>query len=120
MLWVSKDKELVLKLGSGSEPALELPWWKRGIREPVEEGLYDKHTSVTVNRISIDSVEQMLIQQYNHDFPERNCDDKAELSQEDHQFLGSVSNSLQFTNGHYYIGLPFNLLTSTPHIGNHS
>ncbi len=21
-----------LKLGSGSEPALELPWWKRGIR----------------------------------------------------------------------------------------
>ncbi len=22
-----------LKLGSGSEPALELPWWKRGIRD---------------------------------------------------------------------------------------
>ncbi len=22
-----------LKLGSGSEPALELPWWKRGIKE---------------------------------------------------------------------------------------
>ncbi|KAI2661726.1 G2 and S phase-expressed protein 1 [Labeo rohita] len=85
-----------------------LGWILNGpLREPVEESMYDnKQASVTVNRISIESVEQMLIQQYNHDFPERNCDDKAELSQEDYQFLDSVSNSLQFTDNHYYIGLP--------------
>ncbi|KAI2661009.1 UvrABC system protein B [Labeo rohita] len=86
-----------------------LGWILNGpLREPVEESMYDnKQASVTVNRISIESVEQMLIQQYNHDFPERNCDDKAEVSQEDYQFLDSVSNSLQFTDNHYYIGLPF-------------
>lgn len=77
------------------------------LRDPAEDSTHDlAHSSSTVNRISLESVEQMLIQQYNHDFPEKTCDDKAELSQMDHQFLESVSNSVQFYDGHYYIDLP--------------
>lgn len=42
------------------------------LREPGEEIMYDnKQTSVSVNTISIESMEQMLIQQYYQDFPER-------------------------------------------------
>lgn len=59
-----------------------------------------------VNRIAVENVEQLLIQQYNHDFPERNCDDKSEMSQEDHHFMDSVSRSACFMDGHYYIDLP--------------
>jgi len=50
-----------------------LGWILNGpLREP-EDSMHDNaQTSVTVNRISLESVEQMLIQQYNHDFRERN------------------------------------------------
>ena len=60
----------------------------------------------SVNRISLMEIEDMLIQQYNTDFPERNYDDKEELSQEDKQFFQSVEKTTIFENGHYCIGLP--------------
>ncbi|KAK0152983.1 hypothetical protein N1851_005350 [Merluccius polli] len=63
-----------------------------------------------VNRIAIDDVEQLLIQQYNLDFPERHCDERSEMSQEDHQFMESVSSSVRLTDGHYYLSLPMKKL----------
>lgn len=61
---------------------------------------------VAVNRISVEAVEKLLIQQYVVDFPEHCCSDKVEMSQEDKQFIASVSGSVQHVNGHYYINLP--------------
>ncbi|KAL2099387.1 hypothetical protein ACEWY4_005867 [Coilia grayii] len=63
-----------------------------------------------VNRIAIDNVDHMLIQQYNHDFPERHCDERSEMSQEDHKFMESVSSSACLMDGHYYISLPMKKL----------
>ncbi|XP_043969743.1 uncharacterized protein LOC122829340 isoform X2 [Gambusia affinis] len=59
-----------------------------------------------VNRISLVEIENLLIQQYNTDFPERNYEDKEELSQEDKAFLRSVEKTTVFKNGHYCVGLP--------------
>lgn len=41
----------------------------------------------SVNRVSVAEIEQLLVQQYNTDFPERRYEDKEEMSQEDKQFL---------------------------------
>ncbi|KAM8861775.1 uncharacterized protein ACB058_008484 isoform 2-T2 [Synchiropus picturatus] len=62
--------------------------------------------SHTVNHISVSTVETLLTQLYNADFPEKEYNDKSEMSREDHQFLDSVKKSTQFINGHYCIGLP--------------
>lgn len=47
-------------------------------------------TQVTVNHISVENVEKLWLQLYNQDFPEHLCDDKVEMSQEDHYFLNCV------------------------------
>lgn len=59
-----------------------------------------------VNRIAVDNVEHLLIQQYNHDFPERHCNERTEMSQEDRLFMESVSSFVHLMDGHYYISLP--------------
>lgn len=51
-------------------------------------------------------IEKLLVQQYNTDLPERNYDDKEEMSWEDKQFLQSVEKMTIFENGHYCVGLP--------------
>ena len=84
-----------------------LGWTVNGpLRECDDSGTedVDQH-QVTVNRISVETVEKLLIQQYNADFPEHRCSDKLEMSQEDKQFLSSVSSSGHHANGHYYINL---------------
>ena len=63
--------------------------------------------SVQVNRISLGKLEEMLIKQYNQDFVEQHCDEHAELSVEDKQFMEIMSSSATLTNGHYYLKLPF-------------
>lgn len=63
-------------------------------------------TQVTVNRISVENVEQLWLRLYNQDFSEHLCDDKVEMSQEDQQFMNCVRNSTYHADGHYVIGLP--------------
>ncbi|XP_038154235.1 uncharacterized protein LOC119791920 [Cyprinodon tularosa] len=65
-----------------------------------------KTTPYSVNRIAVEEVEQLLIQQYNTDFPERVYDDKEEMSQEDKLFMKSVQSTTKFKDGHYSVGLP--------------
>ena len=48
----------------------------------------------------------VLQQQLKHDFPERQHEERLEMSQEDHAFLKKVSNSVKLNEGHYSIGLP--------------
>lgn len=40
-----------------------------------------KLQSYTANRILVSEIEQLLVKQYNTDFPERSCEEKEEMSQ---------------------------------------
>ncbi|KAL2086463.1 hypothetical protein ACEWY4_017522 [Coilia grayii] len=62
--------------------------------------------SVTVNRISVASLEKMLISQYNQDFYEVASEEKTEMSIEDKMFL-EIANEAVLENGHYSLRLPF-------------
>ena len=66
----------------------------------------DTNESHTVNRLSVVEIEELLRQQYNADFPERDCEEKEELSQEDHKFMTLVESSAKLEDGHYCISLP--------------
>ncbi|XP_043983761.1 uncharacterized protein LOC122837472 [Gambusia affinis] len=63
--------------------------------------------SFTVNRISVEHLETMLIEQYNHDFNEKTSQEQIEMSRDDIKFMNIMNNSAQLKNGHYCIDLPF-------------
>ncbi|XP_073783913.1 uncharacterized protein isoform X2 [Danio rerio] len=67
-----------------------------------------KCSGVTVNRISVRKLEDMLGKQYNHDFNE-NSVEKKEMSREEHAFMEKVSKSIEFQDGHYKLNLPFRM-----------
>lgn len=60
----------------------------------------------SVNRVSVSSVDSMLLRQYNHDFPEQACEEKSEMSREDIQFMQCVTETTKKIDGHYCIGMP--------------
>ncbi len=60
----------------------------------------------SVNRISVSRLEEMLSNQYNHDFNERISEGKG-MSREDVRFLKIMDESIQLLNGHYSVKLPF-------------
>ena len=62
--------------------------------------------SVTVNRISVANLEQLLISQYNQDFSEIASEEKTEMSVEDKRFL-EIANEAVLQDGHYHLKLPF-------------
>lgn len=59
-----------------------------------------------VNRISVCKLEEMLSNQYNHDFNERSSEEKG-MSREDIRFLKIVDESAQLQDGHYSLKMPF-------------
>ena len=59
----------------------------------------------TVNRTSVAKLEDLIIQQYNHDFNEK-LDDK-EMSIEDKRFIKIAEQSITLKDGHYSLDLPF-------------
>ncbi|XP_060799417.1 uncharacterized protein LOC132901020 [Neoarius graeffei] len=63
-------------------------------------------TSVTVNRISVEGLEKLIISQYNQDFQENASEEKTEMSVEDKRFL-QMANEAVLENGHYSLKLPF-------------
>ncbi len=63
---------------------------------------------VTVNRISVSKLEEMLSKQYNHDFNEKAAE-KKEMSREDHEFMEKVSKSTELQDRHYKLNLPFRM-----------
>nr|XP_040024067.1 uncharacterized protein LOC120812302 [Gasterosteus aculeatus aculeatus] len=64
---------------------------------------------VTANHISVEHLESMLMQQYNHDFTERTSDEQLEMSREDIKFMKIVESTTVLNNEHYYIDLPFRI-----------
>lgn len=60
----------------------------------------------SVNRISVSRLEEMLSNQYNHDFNEQNSEQQG-MSREDLRFLKIMDDSAQLVNGHYSVKMPF-------------
>lgn len=58
-------------------------------------------TPVYVNRISVASLEKLLISQYNQEFSEVTSEEKKELSMEDKKFLKIVNESAILQDNHY-------------------
>lgn len=58
------------------------------------------------HRISVVKLENLIRQQIKQDFPEREKEERLEMSQEDKLFMESVSASIKMVDGHYSIALP--------------
>lgn len=65
-----------------------------------------KLQSFTANRIQVCEIEELLVKQYNADFPERSREEKEEMSQDDCRFMHLVSSSAKVVDGHYSLRLP--------------
>ncbi|KAL2102335.1 hypothetical protein ACEWY4_001503 [Coilia grayii] len=74
-----------------------------------DRSLTDEHgrLHISSNRISVARLEELLVNQYNSDFPERMYEEKAEPSFEDKKFLRIADESAVKKNGHYVMRLPF-------------
>ncbi|KAJ8037714.1 hypothetical protein HOLleu_18605 [Holothuria leucospilota] len=59
-----------------------------------------------VNYITLQTIDDMLTSQFNHDFNERISDEKLEKSRDDHLFLHQLEKSTKMVNGHYETALP--------------
>lgn len=66
----------------------------------------EREKVVSVSRISIAKVENLLVQQLNYDFPQKASEEKHEMSREDIQCMDSVANTVKRVDGHYSIGVP--------------
>ncbi|KAL7840982.1 hypothetical protein SRHO_G00246730 [Serrasalmus rhombeus] len=65
--------------------------------------------ALNVNRISVETLEQMLKTQYEHDFNERASEEKEEMSREDLKFMNIMKESVKLEAGHYSLKLPFKM-----------
>ncbi|XP_035980606.1 uncharacterized protein LOC118556656 isoform X5 [Fundulus heteroclitus] len=76
------------------------------INGPMQRPRYDGNTVVSANRISVASLEELLMQQYKHDFYESQ-EERLEMSFEDKMFMTKAEQSVKLLNGHYVLDLPF-------------
>lgn len=60
----------------------------------------------SVNRNSVEQLENLLVNQYHHDFPEREYEGKPQMSAEEHKFMQLVSGAATLKDNHYYLPLP--------------
>lgn len=74
-------------------------------------GCIKSHPKVTANRISVANLEELLLQQYNHNFNE-SSQDKVEMSLEDRRFMTIAENSLSLRDCHYALNLPLEKILS--------
>ena len=58
-------------------------------------------------RKNLKSLDSLVRESINYDFPERAIDHKRELSRENKEFMEKTSESIKFKDGHYEIGMPF-------------
>lgn len=77
------------------------------INGPLKKGsvFHGGQPTFMAHRISVVQLDELLQQQIRHDFPERQHEERLEMSMEDHVFMERVSQSAKLVNGHYNIGL---------------
>lgn len=59
------------------------------------------HLFIYANKISIDRIEEFLVNQYNHDFNEKASTEQEEMLRDDRKFVEIMEGSAQLQNGHY-------------------
>lgn len=94
----------------GSGPyAVKTPlgWVLNGLMQETTCEAKGIHSCAVVNRISVANLNDLLIQQYQHDFPELKAEEKTEMSIADKRFMSIMESSKELRNGHYYLPLPF-------------
>lgn len=64
------------------------------------------HSAVTINIISIVKLEELLNNQFNHDFSERTVN-QSEMSREDLWFMSIMNSTVLLQDGHYSLRLTF-------------
>lgn len=52
-------------------------------------------------------LDDLMKQNFNHDFPEKVYEEKAEMSMGDKRFMHIMSASAKMKDGHYHLKLPF-------------
>lgn len=118
----SIDADIDLLIGTNAPKAIE-PWeiinsqdegpyavktllgWV--VNGPLRAGTSINITPLTVNRISVLSLHELMIAQYNTDFNERSSEEIKEHSIEDKRFLKIADESAQMVDGHFRLKLPF-------------
>ena len=99
--------EVVSSVGNGPYAIrTKLGWTVNGpLRESCSWMVRGKPKQTMVNRISVTSLENLWLQQFQMDFPETGKHDEVEMSKEDHQFMDMVMESTKLVDGHYAICL---------------
>lgn len=94
----------------GSGPyAVKTPlgWVLNGLMQESTCDLKGSHAcAAVVNRVSVANLNELLVNQYHHDFPEKESEEKTEMSIADKQFMSIMEKSKEWKNGHYYLPLP--------------
>lgn len=100
--------EVVSSVGNGPYAVrTKLGWTVNGpLRESCSHTGKRTPTKTMANRISVASLENLWLQQFQMDFPEGGKHDEVEMSREDHQFMDIVMDSAKRVDGHYNICLP--------------
>ena len=106
--WALEPWRIVHSQGDGPYAVKTRLGWL--INGPLSSGLHNDERGrqyVSSNRISVVRLEELLVRQYKQDFPERACEEQAELSFEDKRFLKIADESAIKKDGHYEMKLPF-------------
>ncbi|KAL2098438.1 hypothetical protein ACEWY4_007645 [Coilia grayii] len=84
-----------------------LGWVINGLMQETTWETKGSHACTVVNHISVATLNDLLMKQYHHDFPELKAEEKTEMSVADKQFMSIMESSKELRNGHYYLPLPF-------------
>lgn len=111
---------LKIRTGSTGGPHAtksRLGWIIWNVVRPLQHNQgWKERQSLLVNRAELSSIvakeqchtiEQLVKNSINMDFPERQVDDKRENSQEDNKFNQAVKGYIKLQDVHYYMDLPF-------------
>lgn len=100
--------EVVNSQGNGPYAVKTVLGWV--VNDPLQDGKNIRFNAglavAAINRISVCNLEEMLKNQYNHDFNERSTEDKG-MSREDIKFLKIMDESAFLQDGHYNLKMPF-------------
>ncbi len=101
--------EVVNSHGDGPYAIKTLLGWviNGSLSDYSEERSESGYSAATVNRISITKLEELLNNQYNHDFNEQSSEEKEEMSRDDMKFMDIMKDSCKLQDGHYTLELPF-------------
>nr|XP_054589264.1 uncharacterized protein LOC129153612 [Nothobranchius furzeri] len=96
--------DVVKSVGDGPYAVKTALGWT--VNGPLGETQTEEEPQISVNRISVEKLDELWNLQFKTDFPEC-ARDENEPSKEGQQFLDKVSNNAKLQDGHYQIGLPF-------------